>query len=40
VFVKEEPISNAGKLVDGGNIQLKDWRKRIRKERNYPIAEV
>lgn len=33
---KDEPISNVRKLVDGGDIWLKDWRKQIRKERNYP----
>jgi len=34
VFIKDEPISNAWKLLDGGNIQLKNWRKQIRKKRN------
>jgi len=35
VFVKDEPISNVWKLVSSGSIQLKNWRKQIRKERNY-----
>ena len=35
VFVKDEPISNVGKLVSSRNIQLKNWGKQIRKERNY-----
>jgi len=35
VFIKDEPISNVGKLIDDGSIQLKNWRKQIRKERNY-----
>jgi len=34
VFAKDEPISNEWKLLDGRNIQLKDWRKQIRKKRN------
>jgi len=35
VFVKDEPVSNVWKLVSSGSIQLKNWRKQIRKERNY-----
>lgn len=35
VFAKDEPISNVWKLVSSGSIQLKNWRKQIRKERNY-----
>jgi len=35
VFVKDKPISNVWKLLDGRNIQLKNWRKQIGKERNY-----
>lgn len=35
VFIKDEPISNVWKLLDGGDVQLKDWRKQIRKKRNY-----
>jgi hypothetical protein len=34
-FVKDKPISNVWKLLDGRSIQLKDWRKQIRKKRNY-----
>jgi hypothetical protein len=34
VFIKDEPISNVWKLLDGRNIQLKDWRKQIRIKRN------